>query len=217
MLAMTIPVIILSPVTGRVVAARGARDPTLAGLGCLAFGTGLFVVGNASNLMLTLVALAFVGIASGLAVAAATSEAMTSIPPERSGMASGILSSQRAIGSTAGFAIMGSVLAATVSLALPHNLKPIIVDPVQRDQVVQRVVDDANPQAVAGLIGPGRPLPENVVEDERVLAAADDAFIAGVRVAMLIGCVVALSALAIGWVLFPRGEAPIKEVALESG
>jgi len=217
MLAMTIPVIVLSPLTGHIVAARGARDPTLAGLGCLAIGTGLFVVGNAANLVHTLVALAFVGIASGLAVAAATSEAMSSIPPQRSGMASGILSSQRAIGSTAGFAIMGSVLAATVGLALPHNLKPIVVDPVQRDQVVQRVVDDANPQAVAGLIGPGRPLPQNVVEDDRVLDAADDAFITGVRVAMFVGFAVALSSFAVGWVLFPRGEAPIKEVALESG
>ncbi len=217
MLAMTIPVIVLSPLTGRVVAARGARDPTLAGLGCLAIGTGLFVAGTAANLSLTLVALGFVGTASGLAVAAATSEAMASIPPERSGMASGILSSQRAIGSTAGFAIMGSVLAATVSLALPQNLEPIIIDPITRDQVVQRVVDDANPQAVAGLIGPGRPLPQNVVEDERVLNAADDAFITGVRAAMVVGFAVALSAFAVGWVLFPRREAPIKEVALESG
>ncbi|HEX2381367.1 MAG TPA: MFS transporter [Acidimicrobiales bacterium] len=217
-LAMTIPTIVLSPLTGRIVAARGARSPTLLGLGCLAIGTGLLAAGNAKNLSLTLIALMFVGAASGLSVAAATSEAMAAIPPERSGMASGILSSQRALGSTAGFAIMGSVLAATVSIALPRNLEAIITDPVQRDQVAERVVDDANPQAVASLIGPGKPLPDNVTEDDAVVAAADDAFISGIRVAMLVGFFVGLSALVVGWRLFPREEkAPIKEIMLEPG
>ena len=102
-------------------------------------------------------------------------------------MASGILSSQRAIGSTAGFAIMGSILAATISVVLPGNLESSIPDPAQRDQVVTRVVDDANPHAVAALIGPGKPLPQNVAEDDAVLNAADDAFITGIRVAMLLG------------------------------
>ena len=50
---------------------------------------------DARLLVVTLVALAFLGTAAGTAVAAATTEAMGSIPPERSGMASGILSSQR--------------------------------------------------------------------------------------------------------------------------
>jgi len=133
-------------------------------------------------------------------------------------MASGILSAQRALGSTAGFAIMGSVLAATISLALPHDLKTILTDSVQRDAVVERVVDDANPQAVAGLIGPGKPLPDNVTEDDAVVSAADDAFVTGIRVAMLVGFFVALSALVVGWRLFPRErDAPISEVVLEPG
>jgi EmrB/QacA subfamily drug resistance transporter len=218
LLAMTIPVIILSPLTGRVVAARGARTPTLIGLGCLAIGTGILAASNARILFVTLVALAFVGAASGLSVAAATSEAMGSIPPERSGMASGILSSQRAIGSTAGFAIIGSVFAVTISVVLPHDLERLIPDRARRDEVVDRVVDDANPQAVASLIGPGKPLPRNVAEDDAVRDAADDAFITGIRVAMLVAFVVALSSLGVGWLLFPRRrDSVITEVALERG
>jgi len=204
-------------VTGRVVARRGARTPTLIGLGCVALGTGLLAASNASHLSVTLVALAFVGSSAGLSVAAATSEAMGSIPPDRSGMASGILSSQRALGSTAGFAIMGSILAVTVSVVLPHDLEPIIPDSTQRDEVVQRVVDDANPQAVAGLIGPGKPLPDTVTEEDEVLHAANDAFISGIRVAMLVGLLVSLSSLAIAWRLFPRRERAIEPVALEPG
>jgi EmrB/QacA subfamily drug resistance transporter len=218
MLAMTIPTIVLSPITGRVVAARGARTPTLVGLGCVVIGTGILAASDASILAVTLVALAFVGAAGGVSVAAATSEAMATIPPERSGMASGILSSQRALGSTAGFAIMGSILAITVAAVLPGDLESIVTDQKQRDEVVDRVVDDANPQAVASLIGPGKPLPDNVTEDDEVLDAADDAFITGIRIAMLIGFLVALSALIVGWRLFPRGrETAAEEIALEPG
>jgi EmrB/QacA subfamily drug resistance transporter len=218
MLAMTIPTIVLSPITGRVVAARGARTPTLLGLASVVIGTGILAASDASILAVTLVALAFVGAAGGVSVAAATSEAMGTIPPERSGMASGILSSQRALGSTAGFAIMGSVLAVTVAAVLPGDLESIIPNAQQRDEVVDQVVDDANPQAVASLIGPGKPLPDDVAEDDEALAAADDAFITGIRIAMLIGFVLALSSLLVSWRLFPRGRATTAEEAvLEPG
>ena len=51
-----------------------------------------------------------------------------------------------------------------------------------------------------------------------MLEAADDAFITGIRVAMLVGFLVALSSLAVGWRLFPRRGAPtVEEVALEPG
>ena len=223
MLAMTIPTIVLSPLSGRIVAAHGARLPTLIGLSTVVIGTGILAASDASRVWVALIGLAFVGAAGGLAVPSATSEAMGSIPPERSGMASGILSSQRALGSTAGFAIMGSILAVVVSTTLPNDLEPIIPNAADRQAVVDQVSEDANPQAVATLIGPGKPLPDNVTEDTEVLDAADDAFVAGIRVAMLVGCLVALSSLIVGWFLFPRRRrgAPddddIPEVQLPAG
>jgi EmrB/QacA subfamily drug resistance transporter len=218
LLAMTIPTIILSPITGRVVAARGARGPTLIGLASVACGTGLLAATDASSLAIVLVGIALVGVSAGMSVAAATSEAMGSIPPERSGMASGILSSQRALGSTAGFAIMGSILAVTISSALPGDLESVIPNKKDRDEVVEQIVDDANPQAVAGLIGPGKPLPKNVKEDDEALAAADDAFVEGIRIAMLVGFLVSGSALVLSWRLFPKGrERASDEIALGPG
>ncbi len=167
MLAMTIPTIVLSPLSGRIVAARGARLPTLVGLSTVVVGTGILAASDASQVWVVLLGLAFVGAAGGLAVPSATGEAMGSIPPERSGMASGILSSQRALGSTAGFAIMGSVLAIVVSTTLSGALESIIPNAADRQAVVDRVADDADPQAVASLIGPGKPLPDNVTQDTR--------------------------------------------------
>jgi hypothetical protein len=132
-------------------------------------------------------------------------------------MASGILSSQRALGSTAGFAIMGSILAVTISVVLPDDLKPLIADATTRDDVVDAVVDGANPQAVYSLIGPGHPLPDNVTEDDEVLDATDDAFVTGMRIASLVGFVLALSALIVGWIVFPRRRDSVRQAALEPG
>ena len=203
-LAYAVPSLILAPITGHLTAAHGGRGPALAGLGFAALASGILAASNASHLAITLLALAFMGTAAGFGVASTTSIAMVGIPPERSGMASGILSSQRALGSTAGFAIMGSVLAATVSISLPNRLEPLIPDQATRDEVVMEVADEANPQAVTSLIGPGEPLPDDVTEDDEILAETDDAFIAGIRVAMLVGFAVASSALVIAWFTFPR-------------
>jgi hypothetical protein len=83
-----------------------------------------------------------------------------------------------------------------------------VTDAATRDQIVERVVDDANPQAVTSLIGPGKPLPQNVATDDAILHATDDAFIEGIRIAMLVGFGVVLSALVLGWFVFPRRRSP---------
>jgi EmrB/QacA subfamily drug resistance transporter len=202
-----VPVVVLSPYAGRIVAARGGRLPTLIGLACATAGAGLLAASHASHVAVLTVSLMLLGAAGALAVASATSVAMSAIPAERSGMASGILSTQRGLGSTAGFAIMGSVLAATVAAVLPQRLEPYIPDTAARTAVVDQVVQQANPQAIVGLIGPGKPLPEQASTDQDVLQATDGAFIAGIRLAMLVAFAVDASALVLVWWLFPRRRA----------
>ena len=216
MLSFTLPAVVLAPIVGRIVAARGGRGPSLVGLTCAVLGTAILATGDASHLPVTLAGLTLVGATGGIAVASATSIAMSGIAPERSGMASGILSSQRALGSTAGFAIMGTVLAVTVAGVLPERLESSIPSSADRTAVVDQVVADANPNAVTALIGPGKPLPDKVREDDDVLAATDAAFVSGIRVAMAVGCGVALSALVLGWFLFPRRRARGGPVAATS-
>jgi EmrB/QacA subfamily drug resistance transporter len=205
--AMGLPVIVLAPLTGRIVSAQGGRAPTLAGLACGVVGALIFIVSSGVHLGVTEIALVLIGAAGATTTAAVTSLAMAAIPPERSGMASGILSSQRGLGSTAGFAIMGSVLAGVLATTLPNKLEPYIPNQATLDTVVDEVVEDANPQAVTALIGPGEPLPEDVTTDDEILDATDDAFVAGIRVAMLVGFGVAASALVLAWFVFPRARA----------
>ena len=204
MLAMTLPTIVLAPIAGRVAAQRGGRGPTLAGVAAISAGTVALAVSVGGGTGLTLVGLFLLGTGAGLSVAPATNLAMTPIEPERAGMASGILSAQRALGSTAGFAIMGSVLAGVVALVLPGKLEPYISNPAERDAVASDVADTANPQAVAAFIGPGKPLPDTVQESQDLVDAADDAFVAGIRVALAVGFVVVTAAFVAGWIIFPR-------------
>jgi hypothetical protein len=209
-LAMGVPIVVIAPLTGRLVASVGGRRLALVGLGFALVGSGILTAGTAAHVSVTLVALGLVGMALALTVAPATNVAMASVSPERAGMASGILSVQRGLGSTAGFAIMGSVLAATVAITLPDKLEPLIADDAARTAVVDQVVEDANPSAVASFIGPGKPLPDNVATDDAALAAADDAFIAGIRVAMLVAFSVVLSAFVLSWFMFPRRREVVK-------
>jgi EmrB/QacA subfamily drug resistance transporter len=207
LISMTIPVIVLAPIAGRLTARLGGRRPTLVGVSLIAAGLALLTATVGGPVGWTLVGLALVGCAGGLAVAPATSVAMTSIPPDRSGMASGILSAQRALGSTAGFAIMGSVLAAVVALTLPGKFEPYIPDETQRTEAVDEVVENANPRAVTALLAPGKPLSDDIKEEPELVDAADDAFVEGLRASMGLAFLVALGTLIAGYVVFPRGGA----------
>lgn len=216
--AMSFPVVVIAPLTGPIVARWGGRRPALIGLGFGVVGTGILAASRASHLSVTLVGLVCVGIVIAVTIAPATNVAVASVAPERAGMASGIISVQRGVGSTAGFAIMGSVLAAVVAIALPDKLAPVISNQAARAKVVDRIADDANPSAIASLIGPGKPLPANVRKDDAALDAADDAFIIGIRIAMLVAFAMVLSALVLSWFTFPRRQ-PQKpaEVSAERG
>jgi EmrB/QacA subfamily drug resistance transporter len=217
MLAMCIPTVILAPIAGRLAASLGGRLPTLVGVSSIFTGLIVLGVGVGNALLVVLVGLAGVGAAGGLAVAPATSVAMSSIPPDRAGMASGIMSAQRALGSTAGFAIMGSVLALVVGATLPNKLETIIPDPVERQEAVDDIVDTANPRAVVGLIGPGKPISDvPVSETDGVVDAADDAFVEGIRAALAVAAVLVGLTLIAGFVIFPRGRREAEQETSEA-
>jgi EmrB/QacA subfamily drug resistance transporter len=205
MISMTVPTIIAAPLIGRLSARLGPRRPTLVAVGCVLAGTAALALTTGGWVGFTAVALAGVGVGGG-GVAGVTGIAMTTVSEDRAGMASGILSVQRALGSTAGFAIMGTILAATVSLTLRSDLEPLISDAATRDEAVESISDDANPRAMAALIGPGRPLPDDVAKDDELYAAADGAFTDGIRAAEALAFLVVLGAFVFGFRTFPRTE-----------
>ncbi len=204
LLSFSLPSMVMAPLAGRLAARFGGRRPTLVGIALVCLASATLAVGSGRDLGITVVGLLLVGFGVGLSIAPATAVAMASISPDRSGMASGILSAQRALGSTAGFAVMGSLLALVVSLQLPGNLEPVIPNTAERNQVVDDVVDASNPQAVPSVIGPAPSDSSDISNRDDVVAAADGTFDDGVRVAEMSGFVLALSAFVLGWFVFPR-------------
>jgi hypothetical protein len=172
----------------------------------LILGLSVIIFGIGRPLFLIIIGLLLVSAAAGLSLSPTTNVAMSSIRPDRAGMASGIMSAQRALGSTAGFAIMGSVLAAVVGSVLPAKFEPFLPEPA-RTAAVEAVVDDANPRAVVALIGPGKPLPDAVAKRQELVDAADDAFAEGIRVALAVALVLSVLVLIAGAKVFPKGVA----------
>lgn len=206
MLSMTAPSVVAAPIAGRMTGRYGARLPTLLGVGAICAGTLLLATTTGGAVIVTLAGLALTGVAGSLAVAPATTIAMRAVPADRSGMASGIIGVQRALGSTAGFAVMGSVLAAVISMQLPHAFEPALPDRSERQVAVDRVVADANPRAVAAVAGPGKPLPESVAGVDELLSAADRTFVTGMRAAWLFGFLVVVATFVAGWFVLPRPD-----------
>ncbi len=202
----TLPVMILSPIAGALVVRSGSRPPIIWGLCSLIVGLLILAAGIGGSIVFVVVGLLFIGAGGGLVLTPTTNAAMEAVPPDRGGMASGILSAQRALGSTAGFAIMGSILAGVIASTLPDKFAPYVPEPDLTTEV-DAVVDSANPRAVVSVIGRAQPLPQPVRDRAELLAAADDAFVQGIRLALLIGAGLAVAILVAAFVILPRRAA----------
>jgi EmrB/QacA subfamily drug resistance transporter len=202
LLSFSLPSMVFAPIAGRLAGRFGGRRPALVGLALVTLGTTTLAFSTGRALAMTCVGLFLLGSGVGLSVSPATAMAMATISPERSGMASGILSAQRALGSTAGFAVMGSLLALVVGLQLPDKLEPVIPDESEREAAVDDIVDAANPSAAPGTVGPK----SDPISRAEVVEVADGVFADGIRVAELAGALFAFGVLVFGWVAFPRGR-----------
>ncbi|MEO8754355.1 MAG: MFS transporter, partial [Casimicrobiaceae bacterium] len=199
-------VTVVSPFIGRLVGKFGARRLILMGLVVLMAGLFGLILGGSGSPVVVLVALSLCGIGGALCLTPITTLAMTSVPPDRAGMASGIMSAQRAIGSTVGFAVLGSVLAAWLLATLDPDLATVVPDPVERRAIAQAIVASANPRAHVAEIGPRQPiLHANPAMQAGILAVAERDFVQGIRIALLVAIALLAAAFLAGWKWYPRG------------
>jgi ribose/xylose/arabinose/galactoside ABC-type transport system permease subunit len=132
-------------------------------------------------------------------------------------MASGIMSAQRALGSTVGFAVLGSVLAATLTMTLSAHLAGALPNRTERKEVVATIIGNANPRAYSAEIGPGRPIKHlDAATQKAILAAADNDFVEGIRFSLAIAIVFLALVLAAGIAWFPRGNGSIADAEREA-
>ena len=202
---------------GRLMGIVGSRRLILLGLLSQIIGFSLMIFGLGQSTPVVVGGLVFSALGSALCLTPITSLAMTAVPPERAGMASGIMSAQRALGSTVGFAALGSILAASLTVTLSAHLAAALPDPTERREVAATIIGNANPRAYAAEIGPGRPIQHmDPVAKAAILAAADRDFVEGIRLSLGSAIVILTLVLAAGFAWFPRGRGAGADAAREA-
>jgi EmrB/QacA subfamily drug resistance transporter len=106
--------VVTSPLSGRLVAARGPRLP-LVGAAAFFFASALLMTTFTPTTSLYVVAVAYVliGVASGLANSPITNTAVSGMPRAQAGVAAAVTSTSRQVGSSLGVAVFGSILASS--------------------------------------------------------------------------------------------------------
>jgi MFS family permease len=202
---------------GRLISVVGSRRLILLGL-TSQIAAFLVMIAGMAHTPLVVVGLVLSAMGSGLCLTPITSLAMTAVPAERAGMASGIMSAQRALGSTVGFAVLGSVLAAFLTVTLSEHLAKALPDPTERNEVAETIIGNANPRAYAAEIGPGRPIQHiDPATQHAILAAADLDFVEGIRISLGAAIFVLAMILAAGYAWFPRGTGGLADAKREAG
>jgi EmrB/QacA subfamily drug resistance transporter len=115
LLPMAAAMAVGAPLAGRMLARSGARAPLLiAGTGITTGGILLTQLTSSSAPGYLVLAFLVFGIGMGFVNAPITNSAVSGMPRSQAGVASGIASTSRQVGSSLGVAVMGSVLAANL-------------------------------------------------------------------------------------------------------
>ena len=111
--ALSAAMIVMAPVGGRLADRLGRRVPTMAGLALLAVGVAPIAMMGADITLAALVgSLAVAGIGLGLSMPGLQTSAVESVGSREAGMASGVYSTSRYLGSILGSAILAGLLGA---------------------------------------------------------------------------------------------------------
>ncbi|MEN3585202.1 MFS transporter [Streptomyces sp. ZYX-F-203] len=179
-------IVLGSPFVGRLVSRFGNRPLVLSGQVALFTGLLIVAVGMSTAPAVVLAGLLLAGLGSACLLTSIASFAMTAVPPDRAGMAAGIMNTQRAVGSTLGYAVVGTTLAVWLGTTLDSALRDTIPDSSLRGSAVEEIIGAANPHAIASGIalgpGPTHRLPTHV--RDAAVAAAEGDFIQGSQLAL---------------------------------
>ncbi|MFB8180187.1 MFS transporter [Streptomyces sp. NPDC055966] len=180
-----------------VVARFGARAVVSAGLVVLAFAALLGSRTTAgSGYGFVALWLSITGVGFGFAVVPAMDGALAALPRDRAGSGSGLLMTLRQVGAAVGIALLGSLLAGIFRDRLDVTGLPPHAAHTAGDSVVAAhlIARQAGPESAA-----------------RLAASANDAYVHGMGVTLLVCGIAALAAALLAAVLLPRTPSPARE------
>jgi MFS family permease len=110
---------LLPPISGRLVARSGTRLPlVIGGLGIAASGFLLLTLDTDTPLLLVVAAYVVFGIGFGMINAPITNTAVSGMPLAQAGVAAGVASTSRQVGSALGVAVLGSLVTAQLGASV---------------------------------------------------------------------------------------------------
>ena len=122
LLPMSIAFVIVSQGSGWVVDRYGSRFAMTAGMSLMGGGLLMLVgIGATTSLAYVEAALLVIGVGLGLNTGPVVGVAVGSVPPARSGPASGLVNTARMIGATLGIAVLGALFAAFAGQAAQNG------------------------------------------------------------------------------------------------
>ena len=180
--AMMVTMILASLASGRWL--RGTNVRVFTGLGAFLAAIGIalsdYALSGPTHPLLLAITLAIAGIGFGFVVVPVTSIALSTVPPEHSGMAAAATNTMRALGITMSVAILGSFLNGELTGGLSAKLARLGVPPAFR-QVVINAVETGG---VAGHTGGAANTYGPIVD--RVINAAYSSFHAGLTESLVV-------------------------------
>ncbi len=175
-LPMTMMLMVFAPIGGRLNGRVGAR--ALMSVGMLLAGGGLFGLSflhaNSSyNLIWPMYVL--MGIGMALTMPAVSSTGMAAVDPDKAGIASGVINASRQVGGALGIAVLGTI--GTTVAANSWRSRISSLPPARHAAALKltALVQGGQSKLIGHLAGPA------------ARATANDAFVEGVRRAMLVG------------------------------
>jgi EmrB/QacA subfamily drug resistance transporter len=111
LLPMAATLAVCAPLSGRIVASRGARFPMVtAGIALIAGGVLMTRLADGTSTGFLLISYIVFGAGLGLVNAPITNAAVSGMPRQQAGVAAAVASTSRQVGTSLGVAVMGSVL-----------------------------------------------------------------------------------------------------------
>jgi EmrB/QacA subfamily drug resistance transporter len=201
MLPMPLTMLVIAPLSPRIVEKVGTKLVVGTGLTLAAIGTGLLsfvpVMDGYPNVIAGMMIMAA---GMGLVMAPATESIMGSLPPAKAGVGSAMNDTTRQMGGALGVAIIGSVLASAYRPGVSSALNAV--------GAPQDVIDIAQ-ESITGAMHAADQLPTALGDAVRTAAATE--FVSAFHSAVLVGAVVLLVAAGIVFKWLPARAGDVRE------